>query len=601
MPTQAVISSPAVALSESGLVQPQDFPGFGNRLKRLSGRFGGKSGTFAILGLLAVLFPLLALGWLTFSLLVTGLPAAANERQWSYVYIAFAPVAAGVMFFVFRVAIAAAAAFRITLTRALGVGLSRSGWYLLTLAASGLTLIIPIATCLPGLILAPRLWLTLPVIMTEKRRLFSAMNRSRDLVKGHTIRIILETLCLNAIVLILAAGVAVLSIFLLPALTSVLSSAGVQLKDVTGNLRPILGLATAAFVLLLFQVFFLPFNVIYFQLYYEDCVKEKGWEWQPKTWRLRLYQGLAVLGLIIVIVLPTLGAFTALKNLAGNRLPVMPAPAASEETATSPAAVAPPVTPQMRDMERYNQLSLIRIALAGYHTDHPNYPTTLNELKPKYLDELPIDPLTDQSYDYVSHVSDYAVNFELEEGVFALAKGKHTMTTSGFDLPVVTSQAPAVPPVVVGTTPTTPAVPPVTEPTAPVFAEPTAPIAPPEVTATAPSEATATAPGEETTATAPEAAATVDSDHDGLTDEEEASWGTDPNNPDTDGDGLTDGEEVKVYGTDPLKADTDGDGYSDGQEIQAGYNPLGAGPLTADEKQSIADKRAAFEALPTQP
>ncbi|MEX0363256.1 MAG: gliding motility-associated C-terminal domain-containing protein, partial [Allomuricauda sp.] len=38
----------------------------------------------------------------------------------------------------------------------------------------------------------------------------------------------------------------------------------------------------------------------------------------------------------------------------------------------------------------------------------------------------------------------------------------------------------------------------------------------------------------------------VDSDGDGLTDGEEASLGTDPNNADTDGDGLTDGEEVLV-------------------------------------------------------
>jgi hypothetical protein len=64
-----------------------------------------------------------------------------------------------------------------------------------------------------------------------------------------------------------------------------------------------------------------------------------------------------------------------------------------------------------------------------------------------------------------------------------------------------------------------------------------------------------------------------DRDHDGLTDEEEASLGTDPTNPDTDGDGLKDGDE-EAYGTDPLLSDTDGDGYSDYKEIQAGSDPL---------------------------
>ena len=43
-----------------------------------------------------------------------------------------------------------------------------------------------------------------------------------------------------------------------------------------------------------------------------------------------------------------------------------------------------------------------------------------------------------------------------------------------------------------------------------------------------------------------------DSDGDGLTNDQEAAEGTDPNNPDTDGDGWTDGEEVHSYASDPL-------------------------------------------------
>ncbi|MDP2709309.1 MAG: hypothetical protein Q8O93_04710 [bacterium] len=77
----------------------------------------------------------------------------------------------------------------------------------------------------------------------------------------------------------------------------------------------------------------------------------------------------------------------------------------------------------------------------------------------------------------------------------------------------------------------------------------------------------------------PAPAPPLDSDFDGLTDEEEAALGTNPNNPDSDGDGLTDREEVKVYGTDQLNADTDGDGYMDGDEVKNGYNPKGEGKL----------------------
>jgi hypothetical protein len=54
--------------------------------------------------------------------------------------------------------------------------------------------------------------------------------------------------------------------------------------------------------------------------------------------------------------------------------------------------------------------------------------------------------------------------------------------------------------------------------------------------------------------------------------------GTDPNNPDTDGDGLNDGDEVNTHGTNPNLSDTDGDGLSDSEEI----NTYTTNPLLAD-------------------
>ena len=46
---------------------------------------------------------------------------------------------------------------------------------------------------------------------------------------------------------------------------------------------------------------------------------------------------------------------------------------------------------------------------------------------------------------------------------------------------------------------------------------------------------------------------------------------------DSDQDGLSD-EEEKSQGTDPRNADSDGDSYSDGAEVRSGYNPLIASP-----------------------
>jgi len=69
----------------------------------------------------------------------------------------------------------------------------------------------------------------------------------------------------------------------------------------------------------------------------------------------------------------------------------------------------------------------------------------------------------------------------------------------------------------------------------------------------------------------------VDSDNDGLTDEEEYNLGTNPNEFDTDKDGLSDFEELEIYATNPILFDTDDDGYNDGEEIQNGYDPLRSG------------------------
>lgn len=65
----------------------------------------------------------------------------------------------------------------------------------------------------------------------------------------------------------------------------------------------------------------------------------------------------------------------------------------------------------------------------------------------------------------------------------------------------------------------------------------------------------------------PELVLYLDSDGDWLPDFAEEIFGTDPHNPDTDGDGLSDWEEIYLYFTDPLLADTDGDGVNDYIEI----------------------------------
>jgi len=70
-----------------------------------------------------------------------------------------------------------------------------------------------------------------------------------------------------------------------------------------------------------------------------------------------------------------------------------------------------------------------------------------------------------------------------------------------------------------------------------------------------------------------------DKDRDGLSEEEESSYGTSDLESDTDGDGIADGTEVNRWGTDPTNVDTDGDGFTDMIEILGGFNPNGEGKL----------------------
>ncbi|MCU7917430.1 MAG: hypothetical protein KZQ95_03625 [Candidatus Thiodiazotropha sp. (ex Epidulcina cf. delphinae)] len=59
-----------------------------------------------------------------------------------------------------------------------------------------------------------------------------------------------------------------------------------------------------------------------------------------------------------------------------------------------------------------------------------------------------------------------------------------------------------------------------------------------------------------------------DRDNDGLTNQQEASLGTDPNSADTDNDRIWDGEEVNMFNTNPTLSDTDGDNMTDGADPQ---------------------------------
>ncbi len=86
-------------------------------------------------------------------------------------------------------------------------------------------------------------------------------------------------------------------------------------------------------------------------------------------------------------------------------------------------------------------------------------------------------------------------------------------------------------------------------------------------------------------------------------DGDEVAVGTDPNQADTDGDGLNDGVELDVTRTDPTRADTDGDGLTDGVEMNSGSDPLDPDdPPTDTDHDGLTDEEEAILGTdPTEP
>ena len=87
----------------------------------------------------------------------------------------------------------------------------------------------------------------------------------------------------------------------------------------------------------------------------------------------------------------------------------------------------------------------------------------------------------------------------------------------------------------------------------------------------------------------------ADPDHDGLTNIQEFRSGTDPNNPDSDGDGISDGDEANVFLSNPLQSHTAKDPkYSDADYISGTYDFTTGKIMTADQIAAISKRIQQF-------
>lgn len=538
-------------------MEPFVFPGLRDRLARVWTRYRSKPGTFLLLSVIATTAP----GVLAAAFAFTAAASLSAALASGTGVVAPLLLALGMGFVGFLVAAyvqaasAAASAFKIRAGRALGVG----GRNLVPVALASMlaffAIAVPNLLIIPGVILMLRFTLMVPVVTAERRAGIEALARSRDLVYGKTLVLFGELLVLG-----IALG-----------LTSAM--AGALFSVVGAAAGPAFAVLLPAIGASLIATLVFPLWALYFQVFYEDCVALKGADWAPNPSRTRLYGALAGVGALAMVagtVLPSL--FLASSGPAPVVTTNAPQPAAPAVNVAPPPPPEPKEpTPDERDLERYGDVNTIKIALAGYFSDEREYPATLILLEPKYVTEVPTDPLTEEPYGYRRDGLSYKLSFSLEAGVFALAKGDHFLTPEGFDVEPVQAPPPPESGTSVITVPSPE--PPPTQPTEPVNPLPEDPLQP--------------AP--------PEPGTPTDADQDGLADADETTLGTDPAKADTDGDGINDGDETRTYASDPLKADTDGDGFTDGDEVYGGYDPTKAGARLPDaDGDGLAD---AFEQL----
>ena len=83
----------------------------------------------------------------------------------------------------------------------------------------------------------------------------------------------------------------------------------------------------------------------------------------------------------------------------------------------------------------------------------------------------------------------------------------------------------------------------------------------------------------------------ADPDRDGLTNKEESDLGTDPNNPDSDSDGISDGDEHHIFNSDPLLSRTfRGGEYNDADFVKGSYDISTNTPYTQEQLLALKAK-----------
>ncbi|MBU0624984.1 hypothetical protein KKF05_01435 [Patescibacteria group bacterium] len=525
-------------LRQSIIGGPNNFPALSNQLRRAIKRFNDKPASFLILGAIAAGF-LAVLKTIAAPFFASNYFGNFSTFDFGYRLIFCLVLLWFVM--VVTTALGFAAAYKIKWMAALRHGLKGGLQTLLTAGAAFFTSLVPFLLIIPGLLMSVRFSLLLPVIIAESKLGFTALGRSRNLVYGQSRQTLRNLLFIFSIFFVV---VVLIGIFM-----------GV--------------LAWPVFVV---TVALLPLALIILQITYEDLKRLRVETVPSEENNFRIYKKFATLGLVLAVGYLITGMLITPKNSSnseGTANQIIAAKIGEPKTATQNTVESVTGSSKDRDWQRYQDITALRLAVNSFFNDTGLYPESLTELVPKYIENVPKDPKTNTEYRYAREENSFSLGFSLEEGVAQLASGSHNLTPDGFDSGVQALRD--------ATTTVSP-----TGGNSSENSNPESGSAP--VTGTnsssGPTRASSggSAGGTSTASNTSRPAGSIDTDGDGLTDEQERALSTDPLFADTDSDGLIDSDEVNIFHTNPNSIDTDGDGITDTEEIAAGTDPVIANP-----------------------
>jgi len=435
-------------------------------------------------------------------------------------------------------AMAYAAAYRIRGLKPVGLALNKFIPVSKTFAAALAVLILPALLIIPGAFLKARFSLMLPVIVAEKKTGFTALKRSSDLVRGHTKQLFWDLLLIGLTMAISIAATTVIGL--------TLAHFAETRPMVSGPALMAVKIMTAAVPMALFSLLFMPLLALFLQMSYENLIRaHRGPIAASVGQRFVVYKSLCALGVLLVTGAGAAGIIfhpeSVVDRMTGAAATasgvVRRGPADTDAYATAGRGTEQtknePVAKD-RDWQRYQDVSSIRMALQLYANDNGGYPENLEGLVPVYLGKIPKDPTHDVYYSYTRLKDTFVLDFMLEEGIRALGSGRHILTPDGFDPDGTDASAGS----------------------GWAAAKPDLLILARDVNRRG------------------DPASLPDHDGDGISDDAERDFGTDPKEADSDGDGLSDPDELEVFGTDPADADTDNDALTDGTEVATGTDPL---------------------------